>query len=99
MYGEFQPSSCSSKSQSSFVLIKMYGQGGHKLEINISLQQICANSKGGGGMIEGGVILREYGISKKLWVVNKLVLVKILLILVNKNEQSSHCMATLHDAQ
>ena len=32
----------------------MYGQGGHKLEINIPPQQICANSKGG-LIIEGGV--------------------------------------------
>ena len=41
----------------------MYGQGGHKLEINISPQQIYANSKGG-LMIEGGVMSSEYGTSE-----------------------------------
>ena len=40
----------------------MYGQGGHKLEINIPLQQFFANSKGGGLRIEGGIISSEYGI-------------------------------------
>ena len=38
----------------------MYGQGGHKLEINIPLQQIFANSKGV-LIIKGGIILSEYG--------------------------------------
>ena len=31
-----------------FLLNLRYDQGGHKLEINITLQQICANSQGGG---------------------------------------------------
>ena len=50
-------------SQSSSVLIEfsMYGRGGHKLEINIPLQQIYANSKGG-LIIQGGLMLNEYGI-------------------------------------
>ena len=39
----------------------MYGRGERKLEINLPLQQIYANSKGG-FIIEGGVILSEYGI-------------------------------------
>ena len=37
-----------------------YGQGGLKLEINIPLQHILANSKGG-LIIEGGIISNEYG--------------------------------------
>ena len=37
----------------------MYGRGGRKLEINIPLQQIYANSKGG-LIIEGDVMLSEY---------------------------------------
>ena len=40
----------------------MYGRGGHKLEINIPLQQNFANSKGG-LIIEGGVMSSEYGMS------------------------------------
>ena len=47
-----------------FLLNLMYDQGGHKLEINITLQQICANSQGGGGLIiKGEVISSEYSIS------------------------------------
>ena len=38
----------------------MYGRGGNKLEINIPLQQIFANSKGG-LIIEGGIMSSEYG--------------------------------------
>ena len=38
----------------------MYGRGGRKLEINIPLQQIYANSKGG-LIIKGGILLSEYG--------------------------------------
>ena len=38
----------------------MYGQGGHKLEMNIPQQQIFANSKGE-LIIEGGVISSQYG--------------------------------------
>ena len=37
----------------------MAERGGHKLEINISPQQIDANSKGG-LIIEGGVMSSEY---------------------------------------
>ena len=40
----------------------MYGLGGHKLGINIPPQQIFANSKGGGLIIEGGIMSSEYGI-------------------------------------
>ena len=36
-------------------------EGGHKLEINIPLQQIRAKRKGG-LIIEGGVMSSEYGI-------------------------------------
>ena len=39
----------------------MYGGGGRKLEINIPLQQIYANSKGE-LIIKGGVMSNEYGI-------------------------------------
>ena len=38
----------------------MYGRGGHKLEINIPLQQIYANSYCG-FIIEGGIMSSEYG--------------------------------------
>ena len=41
----------------------MYGQGGHKLEINIPPQQIFASSKVG-LIIEEGVISSEYGTYK-----------------------------------
>ena len=46
---------------SSILIFFMYGQGGHKLEINIPLQQIYVNSKSG-CLIEGGVIISQYGI-------------------------------------
>ena len=39
----------------------MCGRGGHKLEINIPLQQIYANSNGG-LIIKGSIISSEYGI-------------------------------------
>ena len=38
------------------------GQGGLKLEINIPPRHILAKSKGGGLIIEGGVISSKYGI-------------------------------------
>ena len=41
----------------------MYGQGGHKLEVNIPPQQIYANTKGG-PIIEGGVMSSEYGTTR-----------------------------------
>ena len=40
------------------IKFSMYGQGGHKLEINIPPQQIVR----GGLIVEGGVISSEYGI-------------------------------------
>ena len=57
-----------SESQSSSVLIKfsMYGQGGRKLEINMPLQQIYANSKGG-LIIEGGTMSSEYSNDLSSW--------------------------------
>ena len=39
------------------IKFSIYGQGGHKLEINIPPQQIFANSKGGGAYNQRG---REY---------------------------------------
>ena len=42
------------------IKFSMYGQGGRKLEINVPLQQIYANSKGG-VIIEGGVMSSECG--------------------------------------
>ena len=36
-------------------------EGGRKLEINIPPQQIYANSKGEGLIIEGGILSFEYG--------------------------------------
>ena len=41
------------------IKFSMYGQGGHKLEINIPPQQIFANSKGGGG--GGGGLIYQRG--------------------------------------
>ena len=57
------------------IKFSMYGQGGHELEINIHLQKLV----GGGLIIEGGVILSEYGnsrpeslmlISDSLWTIS-----------------------------
>ena len=45
-----------------FLLNLRYDQGGHKLERNITLQQICTNSQGG-LIIKGEVISSEYSIS------------------------------------
>ena len=61
------------------IKFSMYGQGGHQFEINIHLQNIFANSRGGGLIIEGGVISSEYGnsrpeslmlISESLWTIS-----------------------------
>ena len=58
------PLVCQSRRVLPFLLyiikFSMYGQGGHKLEINTPPQQIFANSKWG-LIIERGVMSSEYG--------------------------------------